>query len=66
MRCAAVDTTYVIDHPQGPVWSYPAGEERDHNYGEADAKCAEAALKLAYRFPTGTVCLVQWLLVPKH
>lgn len=52
MRFAAPDTVYVVDPPDGPVWSYPAGVTRVHNYGEADAKCAEAAQLYARDHPT--------------
>ena len=55
MRCAAPDTTYVVDPPAGDVWSCPPGVIRNHNYGEADAKCSEAALALAEQHPNNTV-----------
>lgn len=62
LRFAAPNTQYVIDPPRGPVWSYPAGIEKNHNYGEADSKCAEAALEIASASPHYTVVVktIDW------
>jgi hypothetical protein len=49
----AVDgVQYIVAKPSGEMWGYPAQPTAPtHHYGEADAKCAEAAKEMADAFP---------------
>jgi hypothetical protein len=49
---AAQGVQYVVSKPCGDTWGYPAqSASLAHHFGEADAKCAEAAKELAGSHP---------------